>query len=274
MASSTARRSPFPCSHAGPIALHRWPPFNPAHTTRRATRRLLANSTVTLHNPNLGVYVQDEWRATPQLTVNLGARYDVEGLPTVAADRNNVSPRVGVAFAPRHDGGTVIRGSFGLFYDRVALRPLANALLSANNTTDVTQAVLASYTFSPGQPGAPTFPAVAVSPPAGAVLNFTLMDPHLPSASSLQASAEVEQAIGARTSVAMSYQHVHGMHLVASINLNINADGTRPNSAYGNAKQYTGAADSQYDGLAVSLVQRPVSWGSARVSYTWSKGDR
>ena len=81
----------------------------------------------------------------------------------------------------------------------------------------------------------------------------------------------MEQAIGPRTSLAISYQHVHGMHLVASINRNINADGTRPNPTYGNAKQYTGAADSQYDGLAVSLVQRPVSWGSARVSYTWSK---
>ena len=144
-------------------------------------------------------------------------------------------------------------------------------MLSADNTTDAAQAALTSYTFSPGQAGAPVFPAIAAAPPAGALLNFTLMDPHLPSASSLQASAEVEQAIGARTSLAVSYQHVHGMHLVASINRNINADGTRPNPAYGNAKQYTGTADSQYDGLAVSLVQRPVAWGSARVSYTWSK---
>ncbi len=97
------------------------------------------------------------------------------------------------------------------------------------------------------------------------------MDAHLPSASSLQTGLEVEQAIGLRASLGISYQHVHGMHLVASINRNINADGTRPNPAYGNARQYAGAADSHYDGLAVSFVQRPVAWGSARLSYTWSK---
>ena len=229
------------------------------------------NSTVTLGNPNLGAYLQDEWRAGRRLTVNLGARYDVEGLPTVAADTNNISPRIGLAFAPHSGGGTVLRASFGLFYDRVALRPLANALLSANNTSDPAQAVLASYTFSPGQAGAPVFPAVAAAPPVGAVLNFARMDPHLPSAAAVQASAEVEQALGARASLALSYQHVHGSHLVAYLNRNINPDGTRPNPLLGNVRQYSGAADSQYDGLAVSVVQRPMRWGSARVSYTWSK---
>ena len=45
----------------------------------------------------------------------------------------------------------------------------------------------------------------------------------------------------------------------------------RPNSAYANNKQYSPAADSYYDGLSISYVQRPVRWGSYRVSYTWSK---
>jgi hypothetical protein len=226
---------------------------------------------VSLNNPNLGLYVQDEWRATSRLTLNLGVRYDVEGLPTVRADTNNISPRIGLAYSPWRSGATVIRSSFGLFYDRVALRPLANALLSANNTVDPSQAVLASYTFSPGGAGAPTFPSVAAAAPVGVVLNFAQMDTHLPSASSLQASVEVEQALSAHTSLAISYQHVHGMHLLAYVNRNINPDGTRPNPAYGNARQYSGVADSLYDGLAISLVQRPVRWGSARVSYSWSK---
>jgi hypothetical protein len=44
-----------------------------------------------------------------------------------------------------------------------------------------------------------------------------------------------------------------------------------PELAYGNNKQYRGAADCYYDGLSVSFVQRPSRWGSYRVSYTWSK---
>ncbi len=52
-------------------------------------------------------------------------------------DTNNVSPRVGVAWTPFESRRTVVRASAGLFYDRVPLRALANALLSAGNTTDV-----------------------------------------------------------------------------------------------------------------------------------------
>ncbi len=261
----------FPMQSRGSYTFASLPAFLAGTYNTQGYTQTFGNSVVTLGNPNVGVYVQDEWRAGRRLTVNLGARYDVEGLPTIAADRNNIAPRIGLAYAPHRDGGTVIRASFGLFYDRVALRPLANALLSANNTADPAQVVLGSYTFSPGQPGAPVFPAVAAAPPAGAVLNFALMDAHLPSAAAVQAGGELEQALGPRASLALSYQHVHGSHLIAYLNRNINADGTRPNPALGNVRQYSGAADSQYDGLAVSLVQRPMRWGSARVSYTWSK---
>ena len=61
------------------------------------------------------------------------------------------------------------------------------------------------------------------------------------------------------------------MHLLSSINRNINPDGSRPDATRGNVRQYDSRFDSVYDGLAVSFVQRPVSWGSARISYTWSK---
>jgi hypothetical protein len=261
----------FPMQSRGSYSFASLAAFQGGVYNTQGYTQTFGNSVVSLNNPNIGVYVQDEWRPAQRLTVNAGVRYDVEGLPTVAADTNNVSPRIGIAYAPFRNGSTVVRASFGLYYDRIALRPLANALLSANNTTNAAQAVLASYTFSPGQAGAPTFPAVAAAPPVGALINFSLMDTHLPSASSLQTSLEVEQAIGARGALSISYQHLHGMHLVASINQNIRADGTRPNPTYGNAKAYEGAGDSQYDGLGVSFVQRPVGWGSARVSYTWSK---
>lgn len=226
---------------------------------------------VTQGNPNVGLYLQDEWKPTPRLTLNLGVRYDVESVPTLQADTNNISPRIGIAFSPRSDGSTVVRASFGLFYDRIPLRPLANALLSAHNTVNATQAALLSYSFTPGQAGAPVFPALGIAPTAAGVLNYTLMDTHLPLASSTQASVQIEQAIGLRTTLSLSAQHVRGEHLIASVNHNINPDGTRPNIALGNVKQYSGVGDSQYDGLALSVVQRPVTWGSARVSYTWSK---
>ena len=89
--------------------------------------------------PNIGFYAQDEWKVNPRLTLNLGLRYDLQFLKTIATDRNNVSPRAGFAWSPFASRRTVVRGSFGLFYDRVPLRALANALLSSGNTTDSQQ---------------------------------------------------------------------------------------------------------------------------------------
>ncbi len=52
-------------------------------------------------NPNLGVFVQDEWRVLPSLTINAGLRYDAQYLPEpIQADKNNFSPRLGIAWAP------------------------------------------------------------------------------------------------------------------------------------------------------------------------------
>jgi hypothetical protein len=48
-------------------------------------------------------------------------------------------------------------------------------------------------------------------------------------------------------------------------------NGCRPLASFGNNSQYSSLADSHYDGLHVSLVQRPTRWASYRVSYTWSR---
>ena len=78
-------------------------------------------------------------RRVRALTLNVGVRYDLQFLETINTDTNNVSPRVGFAWSPSGSQRPVVRGSAGLFFDRVPLRALANALLSAGNTTDLSQ---------------------------------------------------------------------------------------------------------------------------------------
>ncbi|HTD97607.1 MAG TPA: carboxypeptidase regulatory-like domain-containing protein [Edaphobacter sp.] len=236
------------------------------------------NPIVPQTNPNLGLYAQDEWKLTPAFTFNAGLRYDLQFLKSIATRTTNLSPRIGFAWSPFANRTTLLRGSFGLFYDRIPLRPLSNALQSSGNTTNIDSSTFVTVSVSPTQTNAPTFPTTLATLPPGVLVNFTTMDPNLRNAYSEQASLEVEQQLGAHTTLALSYQHLRGLHLLASINQNTptctatgSNNGCRPNPAYGNNKQYQSTADSYYDGLAVSFTQRPAPWGSYRVSYNWSK---
>ena len=234
---------------------------------------------VAQRNPNLGLYAQDEWKAGERVTLNLGVRYDLQWLETIANDTNNISPRVGVAWLPFASRRTVIRGGAGLFFDRVPLRPLANALLSAGNTTDLARLRQIGVSLSPTQAGAPVFPAILPAlVPSVTLPNLTTMDPRLRNAYSRQASVEVEQQVGARTTVSVGYQYLRGANLLMAVNQNVPAcvavgtnNGCRPNPSYANNSQYSSAGESNYHGMHVTLVGRPAAWGSYRVSYTLSK---
>ncbi len=78
-------------------------------------------------NTYYGVFVQDEWRPLPQVTLSLGLRFEKE---TIIGDNDNFGPRAAIAYAPFTDGKGVIRVGGGIFYNRVLLRTFDDANLS------------------------------------------------------------------------------------------------------------------------------------------------
>jgi len=270
----------FPRTYRGSYSFSSLANFLAGTFNNAGYTQTFANSVVAQTNPNMGLYAQDEWRVSTRLTLNLGARYDLEFLRTIATKTGNVSPRAGFAWTPFASRKTVVRGSYGLFYDRIPLRPLANALLSANNTTNPAELSQISISLSPGQAGAPVFPNIlsSLTLPSGVLFNFSTMDPQMRNAYSEQGSFEIERQFGTRSTLSAGYQHVRGLHLIISVNQNVPTctaagtnNGCRPNPNYGNDSQYSSLADSHYDGVYVSFVERPSAWSMFRISYTYSK---
>ena len=81
-------------------------------------------------NTYTGIYLQDDWRVLPNLTVNLGLRYERESLVN---DKNNFGPRFAVAYAPFKNGKGVIRFGAGIFYNRALLRTIDDFTINQIN---------------------------------------------------------------------------------------------------------------------------------------------
>lgn len=225
-------------------------------------------------NPNVGMFAQDEWRVRPDLTINAGLRYDLQFLPDpIQTDTDNISPRLGIVWAPG-DRKTVIRASFGLYYDRIPLRATSNALQRDGSKYIVVQ-------LSPTQPGAPVFPNILSVQPATLPTkpNITRIDPNIESSYSQQANFQIERELPGNAVVSVGYLHVRALHLILSRNANVPTVPVsagipnlgRPDPNWGNISRFENSGKSNYDGMVVSYNQRATSWASMRVSYTLSK---
>jgi hypothetical protein len=226
-------------------------------------------------NPNVAVFVQDEWRPRGDLTINAGLRYDLQWVPDlVRTDTNNISPRLAVAYAPG-DGRTVLRAASGLYYDRIPLRAISNAL-----QRDGTQYRLAVLPF--GQEGAPVFPHVLDAFPSALLTSITSIDPRIQNGVSRQVSVQLERQLAGSVSASVGYLHLTGRHIIMSRNVNVptltaaeaaavgDRNLGRPDPAVANNAQYQGIGRSRYDGLILSLDANAGRWGTLRASYTLS----
>lgn len=127
----------------------------------------------------MGFFLQDSWRVSNRLTVNYGVRYDRESTPVFAAvnaisqaaqdalgitqgipaDNNNIAPRLGVAWDPKGDGRTIVRASYGLFYDHPLL-----ALAFDSDVADGSQAPqFILFGGAPCNPAGPPSPLNALN---------------------------------------------------------------------------------------------------------------
>ncbi len=112
-------------------------PFNaadPRTYPERLTIRVPGGLDVRQKLHMIGLFAQDNWRIGSRLTLNLGLRYDLDVLPMreehnpqfanpddYPVDLNNVSPRIGFSMVMDRAQRSVLRGGYGLFYQRSPL---------------------------------------------------------------------------------------------------------------------------------------------------------
>lgn len=136
--------------------------------------RITGNPATNFAVANYGAFVQDHWRPTRRLTVDLGVRYDFEHLPAgLNQDTNNFSPRLGLAYQAA--ASWVVRAGYGIFFDRYLLAALNRVLMRT----------------------APQYVA----------------DPHMATPYSQQTSVAVEHLVARDLTATVSYLNVRGVKL-------------------------------------------------------------
>jgi outer membrane receptor protein involved in Fe transport len=250
------------------------------------------------------LYVHDEWKVRPKLTVNAGVRYEYvtnpttdkhplnavinppfgtfQRIPNVFGSNpatRNFDPRIGFAYDPFSDHKTAIRAGFGIFYNPIHARTYASG-----------------YYFNPPYALAfvplPAFPNPfpgALPPPAQLVgVDYNAkVTPHL-----YQWNLNIQRQLFESTTLTVGYVGSRGLHLYAARDINpvtpsvVNGvtvygvprgatpgivSNPRLNPAAAALSSEAPVGDSNYHSLQVGVNRRFSHGLQSQLSYTWSK---
>jgi hypothetical protein len=164
-------------------------------------------------------WFQDDWRVRPNLTLSLGARYEIQ---TNVSDHKDFAPRIGFAWAPGTASHgrqkTVVRGGFGLFYDRVN----SQLILNTRRLNGVNQL---SYVVN-NPDFYPNVPSLSTLTPAQNSVQTIANDYRAPY--SMQAAIGVERQLPRNTTAAITYTFTRANHLGQTVPINAPLPGTYP----------------------------------------------
>jgi len=165
---------------------------------------------------DFGGFGQDDWKVRRNLTVSMGLRYENQGN---ISSNLNFAPRIGFAWSPGgQQSKTVIRGGYGVFYDRVS----ENLTMTANRLNGVSQQqfTVLNPDFFPIIPSPDALVAFSV-PGSVYRLSDTLRSPY-----TLQSVMSVERQLPRNLTIAASYINVRTLHVLRTRPLNAPLPGT------------------------------------------------
>lgn len=160
-------------------------------------------------------FVQDDWRVSQRLTLNLGLRYDYQ---SIIKDYNNFGPRLGFALDVKGDGNTVVRGGAGVYYDQPFLHGFTQL-----HFLNAPRGLTGTITLAPGDPNFPTFPN-SFNPntpfPANLRRNLIVRGDDIVNPYSIQFSLGVQRKIFGDFIATADYIHAQSVKQILVYNLN------------------------------------------------------
>jgi hypothetical protein len=178
--------------------------------------------------PYYGFYVQDKFKVTNRLTLDLGIREDFQVYPQPQGnpafpltgqfpnEYQRVSPRIGFAYQPLNK--TVVRGGFGIFHEIFNGINYENSVTS-NGLPSRQSSASPSYdkTLAPNLQS-PVFPNVLPVNNGGFAgsSNLSLVDPGFKPPYILEANLEIQREVLPNTTVAVGTVWTHAVHLISS----------------------------------------------------------
>ncbi len=209
---------------------------------------------------DFGPFIQDDWRLRPNLTLSLGLRYETQ---TNIHDPSNFAPRVAFAWSPgtaaqSRQQKMVIRGGFGIFYDRVS----ENLTLQATRFNGFNrQQFVVSVNQANGPAILDRFP---VAPSVAELTAFNVpqtirrIAPNLRAPYTMETAFSVERQLPRNLTLSVSYIGARTLHVLRSRNINAPLPGSllRPLGNVGNIFQYESSGRFNQNQLILNFNNR------------------
>jgi outer membrane receptor protein involved in Fe transport len=245
---------------------------------------------------NLGFFVQDSWKTTKRLTLELGVRYDWNATPTEALDRfvnfiaatdslvqvsspykqnnKNFQPRLGFAYDVFGSGKTVVRGAYAILTDQ----PITGLVTGLTNNPPLGNPL----SFVGGAKPTTTY-ATLLADAKGNGLAPIVVDPNFDNSYIESYNFNIQQQVTNNWSLMTGFFGSAGRHLRTRINENQFVNGVRPfqtlsasspilpGATIGNISDNVSNGNSSYNALWVTSNMRPFHGFQFNASYTFSK---
>jgi Carboxypeptidase regulatory-like domain/TonB dependent receptor len=177
--------------------------------------------TTSVNRFDIGLFVNDDWRIRPNLTLSYGTRYETQ---TNIGDYGDWSPRFAIAWGiggkANRAAKTILRAGAGIFYDRIS-ESLTLQALRYNGTTQQSYVIFQPSFF-------PTVPSISSLAASRQPQQLQFLDSALRAPRNYQASIGIDRQINQYARLSFNYIASRGVHLQRSRDINAPVNGVYP----------------------------------------------